>query len=209
MSDKISVARALKNMKDFNKKLDDNKLGEIRMVAIKTGDDPILLGGIGIETFEKNVKKAFQSISDLENIRDKTSAAIAESNTLTKIRLPNNEEITVTAAIQRRKYLPQKLTRLKSNLRNLVRERDNFDDAVTAWRYAGERIIDGNVHRDRKTTKAELELQYQQHETKSKPSLIDPMGPEFIEKQIEELQAFDSEIDVLLSESNGKTMIEI
>lgn len=209
MSETISVARALKNMKDFNKKLDDNSLGEIRMVAIKTGDDPILIGGIGVEAFEENVKKAFQSIKDLEIIRDKTSTAIAESNTKTNVTLPNKEEITVTAAIQRRKYLPQKLTRLKRLLKNLVRERDKFDDAVTTWRYAGERIIEGNVHRDRKTTKTELELQYKQHETKSKPSLIDPMGPDFIEKQIEELEAFDSEIDILLSESNGKTMISV
>jgi len=209
MADEISVARALKNMKDYNKKLDDNLLGEIRMVAIKTGDDPILVGGIGVEQFETNVKKAFQSIKDLKLIRDKTSAAIAESNAKIKVKLPSGEEITVVAALQRKKYLPQDETRLKANHRKLIHERDKFDDAATSYRYAAERILEGSVHSDRKVTKAELELKYQQHETKAKPTLVDPMGPNYIETQLEELESFKSEIDILLSESNGQTMITV
>lgn len=152
---------------------------------------------------------SFQSVDDLINYRSKLKAAIMESNAKTIVKI-GNKKMTVVEAIETKdsiKYRKDLLRKIMSDMRNVRGTVENINEDV-AERL--DRMLQANFSKDGKVTEKDIEAV-------SKPFLKQNEAKEVENKKFyekvenleEEIDTFEAEVDLVLSESNATATIEI
>lgn len=208
MISKITITRALAEMKLLQKRIDNKTRGLMVVGYQQYGKMQDPYNHMEISTFEKQAKEELQSVEDLMNRITLIKMAIDKSNSTTVIKICG-KEMTIQEVLVEKKFIENKknlLSKLKS-----LKERTNRDfqactERVNAEIDALRQSLSSSKDSNKETIEAvcsnTMELKY--------PKMVDSCDLskkiETLEKDIED---FENNVDYALSESNSVTYIEV
>ncbi|MCP4353108.1 MAG: hypothetical protein GY795_47260 [Desulfobacterales bacterium] len=206
--DKMSIARALVELKTLDKRI-EKTLQNLKPVMVMTGSK--LEPGISSrEEFEKSVGSLYQSLTALVERKRKIKSAVVRSNAVTMVTVAG-DKMTVAEAIERKNSIG-----IEKNIRkNLagkyseqVKKAENHNGQIQKQLF---QLLQATY------SKPETEISKDDYDRIATPfrenneaKLVDPLGIEKELQSIEEkIDAFEAEVDITLTESNARTEIEI
>lgn len=204
---KISVQKALTELKGINKKLENiTRIGTTAAIVKK---DQLIDGLYSKEAFIKIVESKIQSSTDLFERKKLLKYLINQSNATTEVTI-NEKTMTVAAAIAKRELLPEEkafVTLLKKNntaIKALYQSQlEKVSDAAEALVKTS--LEANGAKRDEAVAKGMIDG----YISANSPVIICPVSDEEIEASLENLLKFEEEVDTVLSESNALTKITI
>ena len=203
----MSIHQALAELKLLDKRI-TTASNAANFASFAIGKKPVS-GFNSVEDYTGYVTASFQSVNDLIKLRDAIKSAIVLSNATTIVKI-GNEELTVAAAIERKKtivYRQVLLRKLQTDLANAIRAVDNENRSVQARL---EDLLKISLGTDRKGKEVEAEAISKSFKEDNEARLIDPVGLRaVIDKMNVEIETFLSQVDSRLSESNATTTITV
>ncbi|AHJ87064.1 hypothetical protein BCP8-2_026 [Bacillus phage BCP8-2] len=203
----ISVQRGLMELKTLGNRI--NRATQQAFVTHYVGDEGAPQGFKTPQEFADYGKARYESVTDLIKRRNEIKAAIIASNAVTEVTV-GDKKMTVAEAIDRKDAIVHEkvlLQQLKSQFSSVTREiamqNQNMELRIA-------KRIEDEVGKDKKVDDATEEVIVRNTKKRYEPHLVDPIG---IRKEIDRLETdidqFELEVDVALSEINARTEIEI
>ncbi len=160
-------------------------------------------------TKEKITDTKCQQITDLIERRKNLKAAIVQSNAITKVVISKNK-YSVAEAIERKNsiaYDQSLLNEMKEQLGYVTSRVEIYNEKVQGK-------LDGMLEKsfgsNQKTNVAELQSFSESYLKSNRAEVVDPFKlSEKIEKLEDDIMKFESEVDLILSESNATTRIVV
>lgn len=206
---KISIHRALGELKVLDKRI-EKEISKGKFIGFKKKTvNKEYQTGIEVSEFEKTVKSNKQSIDDLIKRRRLIKEAIVNSNANTKV-IIGGKEMTVASAIERKssiEYDFDLLHELQSQYNKAVVTVSKQNEAVEKDISSKVDILLGTDKDKNKEMVGKFSNDYRENNSFE---VIDPLGlKSIIDSLEEEIITFENEVDIVLSESNATTFIEI
>lgn len=203
----ITIHRALRELKLLDQRI-GKKNRELSFIDVSFGRKAVK-GYDKNEEYERRVKEHYQSIMSLIKRRQTIKSKIVESNATTSVEI-DSVKMTVADAIERKdsiEYEKMVQSRLRNDYSNALYIFDTQNDEV-------DRKIDGFINqligKEGKAKQEEIDAVTKPYKEQHEPKLIDPLNiKNLIEKLAESVENFEADVDIVLSESNGTTFIEI
>jgi len=203
MSSGISISQALAELKLLRKRI-QNTIQQSTLIVLKKKRDLL-----DVPRFAVEAQASYQSYKDLLARYNTIKAAIVQSNARTTVIIAD-VTYTVADAVERKKTIALEkdmLTRMQHQYEMVQQEYRNH---VTSENTRVERLIQTELGKDSKTN---VEVIAQLSETflaQNKADIVDPLG---LAKEIaalnKSIEDFETKVDWVLSESNGKTTISV
>ena len=203
MSSGISISQALAELKLLRKRI-QNTIQQSTLIILKKKRDLL-----DVPRFTVEAQASYQSYKDLLARYNTIKAAIVQSNARTTVIIAD-VTYTVADAVERKKTIALEkdmLTRMQHQYEMVQQEYRNH---VTSENTRVERLIQTELGKDSKTN---VEVIAQLSETflaQNKADIVDPLG---LAKEIaalnKSIEDFETKVDWVLSESNGKTTIGV
>jgi len=211
MSTKISVTRALSELKTIEARIRD-RIRESAFTAVAQGRRTVTNTGTEISQFESVAAATARSLEDLFARLSKLKSAVAASNAVTKVVI-GGTELTVDEAIHTKKIIQLKLIYANKIQGDLVALENSVKTENKKVEERLERLLaemlkaaGKDITRDRSSA-IDYEKSYL---VENGFKLIDPLNArKIIENLKKEAELFTSEVDFVLSESNARTEIEV
>lgn len=202
---KYTITEALLKLKITSKKITD-AVEELLVGFTTTNSKTVVpVGFKNQEEFKKEAGSRIDRVSDLIRFRDRLKGAIVSSNATTRVKV-GQQEMTVAEAVERKQSITFKklvLSKLQSNLVTLENGANQRNSQLD--RQADE-FIKGL------TTAAESD-RLQMRKTWIESNLTVLVTADNLRSTIEKLQneieEFETNVDVALSVSNARTEIEV
>ena len=206
--EKITIHRALAELKLIDKKLED-EISKFVPVFIQQGDKK-LAGQYTKEEFEKSVVSSKDSIEALINRRAKIKNAIIMSNAKTIINIGKKTYTVAEAICQKElysienKYITHIKKQIKLNAADLQKNNEIVQRNLQT-------LLESSFGKDStKIAKEDVDNVSKPFLAMNEWKLVDPIKiEEYVAKFEAEFTEFYTEIDAVLSESNALTFIEI
>ncbi|WP_342598244.1 hypothetical protein MHB48_11685 [Psychrobacillus sp. FSL H8-0483] len=203
----ISITRALRELKTLDARI-LKKINETTFAASKKPKENIP-GFKTVDEFENKAKEGLQSIQDLISRRKQIKKAIVESNAKTFVEV-SGVKMTVADAIERKNFIEIEKTLLgKMNSdygRSQVRVEQNNELAQDRLDTQLNNMISKDGKTDLTAVEGYKKLFWESEETK----LIDPISvKEVATKMSLDIETFEDDVDVALSEINARTFISV
>ncbi len=200
MKEKISITRALVSLKLMDKKI-------LKATSSANFANYTVGGKSKLDVFEP--VKYLQKVQDLINYRAQLKTAIMVSNSKTNIKIGKNK-MTVVEAIETKdsiKYKRQLLTRMKSDVSD-VEESVEYGNVEVQQRL--DKMLNASFGRESKPNESDLAVISKPFLTKNEYKSVDNAKvQETIDLMEDEIDTFEAEVDMCLSESNAITLIEV
>jgi len=162
---------------------------------------------------KKTVQSEYQSYMDLVKRRDVIKRAIVLSNAQTQVIIgtgPKKWSGTVAEAIEHKSSLKYKKNLLDKMVRNVDTVDDEYKEAMEALEKRLDGLLTSELGKDVKTNPDTITALRNSFMETNKVEIVDPMNIKKMAKDLEEeIDAFESNVDWVLSEANGKTMITV
>lgn len=204
MATQMSVTQALPELKLLNKRIEKLSDNVYNWCKVSHNGSPVDKDKHKIET-----QSQLQSFNDLLNRRDAIKRAIILSNATTKVKV-GNWEGTVAEAIDYKNSINTKrylLANMKSSLSSAREEYERMKGQVDGRL---ERLLQSELGKDVKTNPETIHALTTTFRENNKVELVDPLDlASKISTLEEELDSFETNVDWVLSESNGKTLIQL
>lgn len=199
----ISVTQALAELKLINKRL-DKALSGVEWIAVSTSLHPV-----DVERIRKNAQSAEQSYMDLIKRRDSLKRAVVQSNAVTHVKI-GDWEGTVAEAVERKTSIAYKTALLDEYKHAYNIAEEEMKNARAAAQARLDRLLSSELGKDVRTNPETIAALTTTFNTNNKVELVDPLGLSGKIKALEsEIDTFTTNVDWVLSESNGRTMITI
>jgi len=208
--DTISVTRALKEIKLLGSRI-EKATTDLNVVDIKQQKfgEKALVHNMTVDEFNKKAKSKYDSLKDLMNRRQMIKSAIIKSNAVVTIKI-GKRQLTVADAIEERRSIGFK----KALLNDLKTQKNDLDERIEVSREKIEtqleKLIETNVGKDKKSDKEDYDRIAKPFLEANEIILVDPIkiGDE-IETLETEIETFEADVDIVLSESNSKTELTL
>lgn len=207
---KISITRALKELKTLDSRI-TNAITSLNVLDVtqEKFKGKTLKNNSTVDAFTAEVTAKYQSYQDLVKRRNAIKSALVLSNATTKVRI-GSKEMTVAEAIDQKTLLEYK----KNLLRSLKTQKTQFDKELEQSRVNMDRQIEvfmqQNLGKDRKASGEDYNQIAAPFISANELKLVDPIGvTKVISSLEEEVQTFEADIDIALSESNSRTEITL
>ena len=203
MAQQISITQALAELKLLDKRI-NKALDNVTWADVKTKSRPV-----DTEKFAKTVKAEYQSFTDLVKRRDTIKRAVVKANATTRVKV-GNWEGTVAEAIEYKTSIYYKKRLLDIMRAQLLRAKEQFKDQQEAVDGRLEKLLHSELGKDVKTSPETITALTNTFRENNKVELVDPLG--LSERTAEfdtEIEEFETNVDWVLSETNGKTMVEV
>lgn len=162
---------------------------------------------------KKTVQSEYQSYMDLVKRRDTIKRAIVLSNAQTQVTIgtgPKKWEGTVAEAIEHKSSLLYKKNLREKMVRNIERIDEEYKEAMDSVEKRLDSLMSSELGKDVKTNPETIDALRKSFMETNKVEIVDPMNVKKMAKDLEEeIDAFESNVDWVLSEANGKTMITV
>ena len=213
MSHKMSITRALAELKRLDDRIQNAQSGAAVFVSVAVGqnDNRKPFTGQGtVSTVSSNIQSCFDSINALFAQRQAIKAAIVKSNAVTTVSI-GNRTMTVAEAIELKRSINAKVT-----FRNVLQQQYRVAQAKVGELNAQlEVTIENNLKTVYGSDKSKVDSNT--YDSIAKPqraikeaSLIDPADiVKVIATLSEEISQVETELDFTLSEVNARTEIEV
>lgn len=201
---RMSVTQALPELKLLEKRID--KVMETIQNWCKVSHNG---APVDKDKHKKEVEAQLQSFTDLTKRRDAIKRAIILSNAQTKVKV-GTWEGTVAEAIEYKSSIRIKRSFLESMKNSLQSKREEFERMKGQVDGRLERLLQSELGKDVKTNPETITALTNSFRDNNKVELVDPLDLATRVASLEdELDAFETNVDWVLSESNGKTVIEV
>ncbi|WPD23067.1 MAG: hypothetical protein SD837_00605 [Candidatus Electrothrix scaldis] len=206
--EKISITRALVELKTLEKRI-YKTLKNLQPVIVLIGNKPEA-GITSKEEFEKSVKASYQSLTSLIERKRKIKSAVVKSNAATEISVAG-EKMTVAEAIERKnsieidKNIRKDLaTKYSEKIKMIEKHNDSIQNQLF-------KLLEATY------SKPEAEIAKEDYDRIAIPfkenneaQSFDPLDIKNALQEMEkQIDLFESEVDIALTESNSRTEIEI
>jgi hypothetical protein len=200
----MSITQGLAELKLLDKRLSKG-LEDVSWMAVSTKNKKV-----SEEELKKVAVSEYQSYLSLVKRRDTIKRAVVLSNANTPVCIAGSWSGTVAEAIEYKSSLTYK-KKLLAKMKECVRKaEEEFKDGVEDMNSRLDRLLSSELGKDVKTnpdTIAALSATFQES---NKVVLVDPLGLKAESKKLEEeIDAFETNVDWVLSECNGKTLISV
>lgn len=203
----ISITKALRELKTLDARI-IKKINETTFAASKKPKESIR-GFKTVDEFEKEAKESIQSIKDLMNRRKQIKKSIVESNATTVVEV-SGVKMTVADAIERKNFIEIEKTLLRKMNSDYAKSQEKVEVNNELAQDRLDTQLNNMISKDGKTDLTAVEgykkLFWESEETK----LIDPIDiKEIATKMALDIESFEDDVDVALSEINARTLITI
>ncbi len=203
-SQQMSVTQALPELKLLEKRID--KVSESISDWCKVAHNGAPLDK---EKHKKETEAQLQSYMDLVKRRDAIKRAIILSNAQTKVKIGQFEG-TVAEAIEYKASIRFKRTLLESMKESLQAKREEYERMKGQVDSRLERLLQSELGKDVKTNPETITALTNSFRENNKVELVDPLDLSAkVVSLEEELDAFETNVDWVLSESNAVTKISV
>lgn len=206
---KMSIHRALGELKTLDKRIRKEIENTIFIGAKKKSSNTEYKTRTSIVDFNNNVNSSIQSINDLILRRKEIKEAIVNSNANTFVTIGDNK-MTVASAIERKtsigydKFLLSKIKEQYALIVGFVEENNEEVECDLSSK------IDNMLNANDKNNINGIEEFSKAYRNSNSWEIIDPVDlKSLIDKLEKEITIFENEVDVVLSESNATTFIEV
>lgn len=207
---KYSIHRGLGELKTLEKRI-NKEINSARFIGFKKNSATKEYNtGLVSEEFEAQAKSISDSIKDLINRKKKFKEAIVNSNAVTKVTI-GTEEMTVASAIERKESIQYE----KQLLQQMVNQ---YTQAITTVQKQNDKVenaIDDKISvmlgGENASKNSDMVKTFGENYRKENGwDVIDPLGLKAVIDELDDsITTFENEVDVVLSESNATTFIEI
>ena len=206
---KMSIHRALGELKTLDKRIRKEIENTIFIGAKKKSSNTEYKTRTSIVDFNNNVNSSIQSINDLILRRKEIKEAIVNSNANTFVTIGDNK-MTVASAIERKtsigydKFLLSKIKEQYALIVGFIEENNEEVECDLSSK------IDNMLNANDKNNINGIEEFSKAYRNSNSWEVIDPVDlKSLIDKLEKEITIFENEVDVVLSESNATTFIEV
>ena len=203
MAQTMSITQALAELKLLDKRI-QKSLDHVEWAQVKTKSNPL-----DTEKFTRTARAELQSFLDLVKRRDAIKRAVVTSNATTRVRV-GTWEGTVAEAIEYKTSIFYK-NRLLDTMRNqLLTAKDLYKQQQEAVDARLEKLLHSELGKDVKTSPETITALTNTFRENNKVELVDPLDLVTRTRELEEeIESFQTNVDWVLSETNGKTLIQI
>ena len=199
----MSVTQGLAELKLLDKRLNKGLEGDAWIAVSKK------TCYVNEDVLKKTATAEYQSYMDLVKRRDTIKRAIVLSNSITKVVI-GNWTGTAAEAIEHKSSLNYKKNLLTKMKRDVQFAEEDYKSSVNAINDRLDKLLSSELGKDVKTNPETIAALTASFQETNKVQLIDPLGLKAKAKQLEEeIDAFESNVDWVLSETNGKTLITV
>jgi hypothetical protein len=200
----ISVTQGLAELKLLDKRI-NKELSYVFWAKVSTKNSRV-----DEVALKKSAQAEYQSYMDLVKRRDTIKRAIVISNATTPVSIGTKWSGTVAEAIEYKASLTYK----KSLLDKIKRCMTTVDSEYASATEALERRLDGllssELGKDVKTNPETITALRQSFMETNKVEIVDPLDLVKMAKELgDEIDSFETNVDWVLSEANGKTLITV
>ena len=202
-TNQISVSQALAELKLLRKRI-QTATNKSTLIVLKKKRDLLDVGRFSMEA-----QASYQSYKDLLARYNAIKAAIVQSNASTTVSIAGTQ-YTVADAVERKKTIALEKDMLSRMQHQFEMVNQEYTNHTNAENVRVERLIQTELGKDAKTN---VEVITQLSETflaQNKAEIVDPLN---LAKEIaalnKSIEDFETKVDWVLSESNGKTTISI
>lgn len=218
----MTIRKANAERKDIDKRLESILRDKsTRLIAYYSNKKP-LIGTYTPDEMTKRIESTYQSITDLIKRREKLNKAVLAANANTMVKVPkfvdlegydptDLEEISIAAAINRKKYYQGFLTRLLAYMKNELNNGiSNYDMLTSTMNNEFERNVT-NQFGITSTQSSKARLEYAEAiKDDYKVTLINPLN---LEDKIEDINTmildYVRDIDSIISNACENTNVTI
>ena len=203
----MSITQGLAELKLLDKRI--NKcLGYVEWAQVRTKTKKV------DETELKRIAQSeYQSYMDLVKRRDTIKRAIVLSNAETSVTIGTGTDKwqgTVAEAIEHKSSIAYKKKLLEKMKMNISSVDSEYASATDAVEMRLDTLLSSELGKDVKTNPETIAALRASFKETNKVELVDPVGLKQMTKALEdEIDAFETNVDWVLSEANGKTMINL
>jgi hypothetical protein len=203
MAQIMSITQALAELKLLDKRL-NKALDNVTWAQVKTKSNPV-----DTEKFTRTVQADFQSFTDLSKRRDAIKRAVVTSNATTRVKI-GTWEGTVAEAIEYKTSIFYKRRLLEVMKGQLYNAKEQFKHQQEAVDTRLEKLLHSELGKDVKTSPETITALTNTFRENNKVELVDPLDLGTRTRDLEEeIESFETNVDWVLSETNGKTQITI
>lgn len=199
----MSITQGLAELKLLDKRI-NNHLKQIRWVDVSTEGNRV-----DGEKLKNRAGAEYQSYMDLVKRRDGIKRAIVLSNAKTQVKI-GDWEGSVAEAIEHKTSIDYKKRLLEAMKGQLQENRTKYETVKGQLDARLERLLQSELGKDVKTNPDTLAALTNTFRANNKVDLMDPLdlGTKISDLE-EEISTFETNVDWVLSEANGKTIIEV
>ena len=214
MAVQMSITQGLAELKLLDKRIvkligksDDRYNNEapcFAFVDLMTKTKPV-----DMERFKKEALANYHSLFDLMRRRDTIKRAIILANATTQVKI-GTWSGTVAEAIEQKASIKYKETLIKSMKRQVEEVTSRFRTETSELQGRLDRLLSSEMGKDVKTNPETVDALSRSFTENNKIALVDPLdSSKLIATLEEEVDGFATNVDWVLSEINGKTMITV
>ena len=214
MAHQISVTQALVELKLLDKRIrkiyDDRSTtycrseNPIKWTAVRTKSNPV-----DVEQLRRLAQADWQSFTDLVNRRDAMKRAIVLSNATTRVKV-GSWEGTVAEAIEHKSSVKYKKEMLAAAKEHMKATLETFEEKKVEVQSRLDKLLQSELGKDVRTNPETIQAITTSFLENNKVELVDPLDlAGKIRAMEEEVEAFEANVDWVLSEANGRAMITV
>jgi hypothetical protein len=183
---------------------EDNESPCFRFVDVKTKAKPV-----DIDALKKEAKANYQSFCDLLARRDTIKRAIVQKNATTTIKI-GTWEGTIAEAIEQKASITYRRDLLEQMKKQVLAANQLVETEQKEAQNRLDKLLSSEMGKDVRTNPDTVNALTVSFMENNKVGLVDPLdsGP-LIRSMEEEVEAFTTNVDWVLSEANGRTMISV
>jgi len=199
----MTVARALVELKTLDKRITKG-VSELELVKVRRKDDKW-----DVQDFSRKAQIQLQSTLDLIDRRDLLKRKVIQSNATTKVTIAG-KEYSIAEVIDRKQTLRYRRT-LVEHLRLQRQTAKNLNERLTEEvRVRLHSLIEKDFAKDSKSNLDNIGGIQKSYMEANKVELVDPTSIDSVISRVEDsISEFEKEADLILSESNALTKIDV
>ena len=199
----MSVTQGLAELKLLDKRINKG-LGYVEWAVVRTKTNKV-----DEAELKKTSLSEYQSYTDLVKHRDTIKRAIVLSNAQAKVTI-GKWVGTVAEAIEHKGSIAYKKKLLEKIKHNLATVNVEYKQATLALNNRLDALLGSELGKDIKTNPETIAALTATFMEKNKVEIVDPLGLMKMSRDLEdEIDSFESNVDWVLSEANGKAMITV
>lgn len=210
MSNKITITRALTELKTLDGRI-NTEVAQLSVLDVsqKKFGDKALRTNTTIQDFNDQAKSRMQKIEDLMKRKDNLKKAILKSNAEKTVEI-GGQSMTVAEAIEKKRSIYLKQNLLGTLKKQFVAKNNEVQRNRQQLEHQLENMLSQNLGKDKKTNSGDYDNIAKPFIEANELRLVDPLN---VKNQIdsleEEISTFNADVDIVLSESNSQTTIEV
>lgn len=199
----MSITQALAELKLLRKRVEKTLVGA-KFVTYKTKSKQV-----DVEEFTRSAKGSYQSFRDLMNRINSLKSAIVMSNASSTVVI-GGKTYSIAEAVERKRSIEQECNLIECMKRQWVDITAEVERHQEQQQARLDKMLLQELGKDSKTSVDVVNSLTEAFLKNNKADLIDPLNLEQTIKTIsDELDAFRTNVDWVLSESNGRTIIQV